>query len=83
MKRKKSPGIDQISTEMIQQEDKHHVLRSMNLHLYLECERIATTSKDCFFFLPWRNGLWWAKASSLSRMHSDTHTHWVWPHHTR
>jgi hypothetical protein len=43
MKRKKLPGIDQIPTEMIQQEDKHHVLRSMILHLYLACERIATT----------------------------------------
>jgi hypothetical protein len=56
MKGKKLPGIDQIPTEMIQQEDKYHVLRSMNLHLYLEYERIATISKD-YFFLPWRNGL--------------------------
>jgi hypothetical protein len=28
--------------------DKHHVLRSINLHLYLEYERITTTSDDSF-----------------------------------
>jgi hypothetical protein len=75
MKRKKSPGIDQITREIIQQEDKYHVLTSKNLHLCLEYKRIATTCNECIFLLPGRNGLWWTKAFSLSRMHNHTHTH--------
>jgi len=30
------------------------------------------------FFLPWRNNLQWAKASSLSRIHDQTQTHHTW-----
>jgi len=54
MKRKKSPGIDQILTEIGRQISRAEV---NELNFYLEYKRIATTCNDCFF-LPWRNGLW-------------------------